>query len=90
MGHPLADDIAQRELFEVWIDQHQWTDALHDYKVRNSGSRKSRCFGQRLRAGATTTTSLDMLDQTVEFGAHDGMAGMAELGVILVALSRGA
>ena len=90
MGHPLADDIAQRELFEVWIDQHQWTDALQDYKVRNSWSRKSRCVDQRLRAGAATTTSLDMLDQTVEFGAHDGMAGMAELGVILVALSRGA
>ncbi len=30
VGHPLAVDVAQRELFDTWCDQHQWTDAVHE------------------------------------------------------------
>jgi len=30
VGQPVADDLAQRELFEMWSDPHQWTDAVHE------------------------------------------------------------
>ena len=30
VGHPLAADVAQRELFDTWCDQHQWTGAVHE------------------------------------------------------------
>ena len=32
-GQPIADDLAERELFETWCEQKQWTDAGHDYSA---------------------------------------------------------
>ena len=31
-GAPVAADLTQRELFEAWTDQHQWTDSMHDFQ----------------------------------------------------------
>ena len=31
VGSPVAEDLAQRELFDAWSDQHAWTEALHDF-----------------------------------------------------------
>ena len=30
VGLPVPGHMAQRELFEMWCDQHQWSDALHE------------------------------------------------------------
>ncbi len=31
VGSPMAADLAQRELFTAWSDQHQWTEAVHEF-----------------------------------------------------------
>ena len=45
VGQPMDTDIAQRELFESWCQQHLWTDALHEC---NSALLES-CLPTRMR-----------------------------------------